>query len=63
MLAYDRNLLYEAKILKRRVTDIVEYFIHFKGFNSKWNKWVYHDEVLEINDINLNHKDTLVDRL
>lgn len=66
MLAYDKGLLYEAKVLRRRISDIrgnIEYFIHFKGFNSKWDQWIDYGEVLEINDINLGHKERLIERL
>jgi len=66
VLAYDRGLLYEAKVLNRRKTDIdgnISYFIHFKGFKSKWDEWNDYDEVLEISDTNLEHKKRLIDRL
>jgi len=66
VLAYDKGLLYEAKVLRRRKTDIcgdIEYFIHFKGFNSKWDQWIDYGEVLEINDTNVGHKKRLIDRL
>jgi len=63
MLAYVRGLLYEGKVLKRRTTDNGEYLINFKGFNSKSNTCTNDNEVLKINDINLQHKKNLVNRL
>jgi len=42
VLAHHRNMLYEAKVLKRKLKKTGEpsYFIHYKGCNSKWDEWV-----------------------
>ncbi|CAH1732720.1 uncharacterized protein LOC114132806 [Aphis gossypii] len=61
VLAYFQNLLYEAKCMKRRLTDDGEkqYFIHYKGWKTTWDEWVDEDELLEINEINLGHQQRL----
>jgi len=59
VLAYYDGLLYRAKCLKRQVTDtgVKQCFIHYEGFKSRWDEWTDEDEVLEINAINLAHKE------
>jgi len=65
VLAYFKNLLYEAKCMKRRTTNDQEkqYFIHYKGWKTTWDEWVDEDELLEINDINLGHQQRLKKKL
>lgn len=48
-------MIYEAKCLKRQKSkkEQPQYFIHYKGWNSKWEEWVGDDRVLALNAINL----------
>lgn len=61
VLAKDNGQLYDAKVLK--VLEIKpgaaaaaaagqQYFIHFQGWKSKWDKWVPADELLKVNETN-----------
>jgi len=49
-------MLYEAKCLKRRKANDgkAQYFIHYKGWNSKWEEWVDDNRVLSVNAANMN---------
>lgn len=41
-------LLYEGKIQKIKVKDkIAKYFIHYSGWNSKWDEWVSESRIME----------------
>ncbi|XP_022180894.1 protein MRG1-like [Myzus persicae] len=64
VLAYDNKLLYEAKCLKRGMTMAsTQYLLHFFGFNSKFDEWIYENDILEMNEINLAHKNRLLSKL
>ncbi|VVC45115.1 Chromo/chromo shadow domain,Chromo domain-like,MRG domain,RNA binding activity-knot of a [Cinara cedri] len=53
LLCYDGMLLYEAKCLERRkIKGIIQYFIHYKGWNKKWDTWVNEDRVIKVNFAN-----------
>lgn len=56
LLCYHGPMLYEAKCLKRRKSDDgkAQYFVHYKGWNSKWEEWVDDDRVLAVNTVNMN---------
>ncbi|XP_050436321.1 mortality factor 4-like protein 1 [Adelges cooleyi] len=56
LLCYHGPMLYEAKCLKRRKSTDgkAQYFIHYKGWNSKWEEWVDDDRVLAVNTVNMN---------
>jgi len=46
----------EAKVLgceKRGKSKKMQYFIHYKGWNSRWDEWVDHGRLLKINEGNL----------
>jgi len=48
ILAHHRNMLYEAKVVERRLTGnppTPSYFIHYKGWNNKWDEWVAADRI------------------
>lgn len=53
VLAKDNSQLYEAKVLKvqagKKGTP-PQYFIHYQGWKSKWDKWVGSDALLKRND-------------
>ncbi|XP_022180478.1 nuA4 complex subunit EAF3 homolog [Myzus persicae] len=40
-----------------------QYLLHFVGFNSKFDEWVYENDILEMNEINLAHKNRLLSML
>ncbi|XP_022182641.1 chromatin modification-related protein EAF3-like isoform X2 [Myzus persicae] len=63
VLAYSQGLLYEAKVIDRRVTNsgCNQYYIHYKGFKAKWDEWLDEEELLEVNAINLGHKRRLLE--
>lgn len=56
LLCYHGPMLYEAKCLKRRKANDgkAQYFIHYKGWNSKWEEWVDDNRVLAVNTANMN---------
>ena len=56
VLAKDGGQVYEAKVM--RVTEAKgsaarQYFIHYQGWKSKWDKWVSGDELLKKNETSL----------
>jgi len=56
ILAKDSGQLYEAKVLKvqeRKKGNAPQYFIHYLGWKSKWDKWVGSDALLKKNEINI----------
>ncbi len=56
ILAKDSGQLYEAKVLKvqeGKKGNAPQYFIHYLGWKSKWDKWVGSDALLKKNEINL----------
>lgn len=64
-MCYHGPILYEAKCLKRRMeTDGgngAQYFIHYKGWNNKWDEWVNDDRILEVNTANMKQMTELKD--
>ncbi|KAI9097061.1 MRG-domain-containing protein [Phlyctochytrium arcticum] len=73
ILCYHGPLLYEAKVLK---TDFWEndgdedsenygphYFIHYKGWNVKWDDWVTEARILKWSEENLNKQAELEDTI
>jgi len=61
VLAHHRNMLYPAKVLKRRLKKTGEpsYFIHYQGWNSKWDEWVDPARLKVHNEENLKIRDAL----
>jgi len=61
VLAHHRNMLYPAKVLKRRVKKTGEpsYFIHYQGWNSKWDEWVDPARLKAHNEENLKEREAL----
>jgi len=48
ILAYHRNMLYEAKVVDRKLIGNPpkpNYFIHYKGWNVKWDEWILDDRI------------------
>ena len=40
-MAIDSGKLYEVKVLKaQNLNGVTKYFIHFQGWNKRWDKWV-----------------------
>lgn len=56
-------MIYEAKCLKRQKlkTGQPQYFVHYKGWNTKWEEWVGDDRVMVINAANLKKMASLKD--
>jgi len=59
VLAYHRELLYEAKVMKRerRIdpdTNELDYayYLHYNGWNDRFNEWVDPSRMLKYNDDN-----------
>jgi hypothetical protein len=55
--SYHLGNIYEAKVLKRQINrvegrDVMQYFIHYKGWKSRWNEWVDGTRLLKINEQN-----------
>lgn len=64
VLCYYRNMLYEGKCIKQRKIDgVIEYYIHYKNFSSRFDEWVDSNQVLEVNEINLGHMKRLNTKL
>lgn len=59
---YFDGLLYEGVCLKLLKNDNREnqYFVHYKGFKKKYDEWINEDEILQINQINIEHKERLL---
>ncbi|KAG5459178.1 MAG: MRG-domain-containing protein [Olpidium bornovanus] len=60
VLCFHGPLVYEAKILKAEIWDGSagggtgpHYFVHYKGWNSKWDEWVAESRVLKWTEKNL----------
>jgi len=59
VLAYHQMLLYEAKILKKQTYENPggdnpkqRYFVHYQGWNDRWDEWVDSDRVLKFTEGN-----------
>lgn len=51
VLCFHGPLLYEAKIHKLRVKErVTKYFVHYAGWNTKWDEWVADSRVVKYND-------------
>ncbi|KAJ3074410.1 Esa1p-associated factor [Podochytrium sp. JEL0797] len=55
ILCFHGPLLYEAKVLKTeaKADGSSQYFIHYKGWNPKWDEWVPESRTLKHNEQNL----------
>jgi len=52
--------LYEAKVIERKlIGNTPQYFLHYKGWNSKWDEWVTSDRVKKWTPDNLKEKAAL----
>lgn len=58
ILCYDvEEMLYQAKVLKRKIckkSNEALYFVHYKRWNNKWDEWVSDDRCLRKTKANLN---------
>lgn len=68
VLAYHGDVIYDAKVLKidhgqgvieqdaqakpMKPTPATQYFVHYTGWNSKWDEWVAVNRVLEVTPAN-----------
>lgn len=51
VLCFHGPLLYEGKIQKTKMKDkVTKYFVHYAGWNTKWDEWVAESRVLKYND-------------
>lgn len=42
----DRGKIYEAKIIaSQQMNDIWHYFVHFQGWNKKWDRWTEEGDI------------------
>eukprot|EP00053_Salpingoeca_punica_P007801 m.71012 g.71012 ORF g.71012 m.71012 type:complete len:340 (+) comp14337_c0_seq1:161-1180(+) len=60
VLCYHQTLLYEAKVLKTEVREMQgilqpAYFVHYNGWNKKWDEWVLASRMKKYNDVNVQH--------
>ncbi|XP_059478155.1 mortality factor 4-like protein 1 isoform X2 [Neocloeon triangulifer] len=54
VLCYHGILLYEAKCLEHRTNDkVVEFKVHYAGWNKSWDEWVPEDRILKYNETSL----------
>ncbi|XP_050426413.1 mortality factor 4-like protein 1 [Adelges cooleyi] len=61
VLCYYQSILYEGKVVKRKITDDNEvyYYIHYYGWNNSWDEWVHDDKVLSVNEFSVDHMASL----
>lgn len=62
LYAYHGPMLYTAKVLKTQTdpsTGAQKLFLHYDGWNNKWNEWVGLDRVLKMNEENAQRKTDL----
>eukprot|EP00457_Paulinella_chromatophora_P012671 gb/GEZN01012899.1/.p1 GENE.gb/GEZN01012899.1/~~gb/GEZN01012899.1/.p1 ORF type:complete len:295 (-),score=59.90 gb/GEZN01012899.1/:141-1025(-) len=56
VISTHRGHLYEAKVLKMKATEGTSskfaYWVHYQGWNKKWDEWVEEDRLLKLNDEN-----------
>lgn len=46
--------MYEARVLDIHIQgEDVIYFIHYMGWNKRWDEWLHEDHVFEYNDKNI----------
>ncbi|KAK6461147.1 MRG-domain-containing protein [Scheffersomyces coipomensis] len=57
---FKENLKFNRELFKVNQQD--GYFLHYQGWNSKWDEWVNSDRILEFNDMN-KFKKTELDQL
>ncbi|OQR75825.1 mortality factor 4 protein 1-like [Tropilaelaps mercedesae] len=54
VLCFHGPSLYDAKCIKAQVKDKTNhYFVHYLGWNNKWDEWVPENRVLKVNEANL----------
>eukprot|EP00808_Paulinella_micropora_P016810 g50928.t1 len=67
VISTHRGMLYEAKVVRVRKSDKpdvnIEYFVHYQGWNKKWDEWVPEERLFENNAENkqkmVNMRDTM----
>lgn len=60
VLAYHGPQLYPAKVLKAEQRDSgMQYFVHYNGWNKKWDEWVETSRLLKYTDKNVRYQHTL----
>ncbi|XP_014291971.1 mortality factor 4-like protein 1 [Halyomorpha halys] len=62
VLCFHGPLIYEAKCLQSRIEEkekIVQYHIHYSGWNKSWDEWVPESRVLKYNEANLQRQKEL----
>jgi len=61
VLCYHGPLLYEAKCKRAELREkIVQYLIHYNGWNKSWDEWVTVERVLKYNQTNLAYQQELL---
>lgn len=75
LLCYHGPLLYEAKCMKSRLLPekerdklkdppasgpVLQYLVHYQGWNKNWDEWVLENRILKINPDNLAMKERLL---
>lgn len=62
VLVYYDGLLYEGVCLKllKNGNGENQYFVHYKGFKKKYDEWINEDDILQINQNNMEHKERLL---
>lgn len=57
MLAHHGPMIYQGKILKKEKRagkdggpDDWQYFVHYQGWNKKWDEWILRDRMMPLND-------------
>lgn len=64
VLSFHGPLLYPAKIKKVEVKKgVASYFVHYNGWNTKWDDWVDDSRLLPINDVNLKKAEELKQKI
>jgi len=60
MLAHHGPMIYQGKVLKKEKragkdggADEVQYFVHYQGWNKKWDEWILRDRMMPLNEESL----------
>ncbi|KAL5559102.1 hypothetical protein UlMin_035313 [Ulmus minor] len=60
VLAYHNTLIYPAKVIKiDGQADEWRYYVHYPGWNKKWDEWVFEDRLLKYTKENLQKQQEL----
>lgn len=64
VLCFHGPLLYEAKTVKSELKDkVLQYYVHYAGWNKNWDEWVPETRILKHNEVGLQKQKELLKAL